>query len=73
MPQVSELDFPDFMKCVRRVATEVRTSIADLVMPLPPPLAGQASEQLLTMSAQSRALARISVELMVQVTLNPQP
>jgi len=68
---VTELDFPDFMKCVRRVATEVHTSIADLVMPLLPPLAGQASEQLLMMNVQSRALARISVELMVQV--NPTP
>lgn len=60
-----ELGFEDFLKCVRLVAAEVHTSVGDLVMPLLPQLAGQASEQIISMDTQSRALARISGELML--------
>ena len=61
----NELCFAEFLKCVRQVAAEVHTSVADLILPLLPQLAGRASNQIVTMSSQSHTLARASVQLML--------
>ena len=61
----NELCFSEFLKCVRQVAAEVHTSVADLILPLLPQLAGRASGQIVAMSSQSHTLARASVQLML--------
>ncbi len=65
LPAGHQLGFEDFLKCVRLVAADADSSVGDLVMPLLPQLAGQASQQLISMHCRSRALAHVSGELML--------